>query len=222
VQFPAPFRVSAWWRSVAAGALAIALAGGIGAVFWQQDLRYALPTPPPAGWQPAAIGGAVVLPAALERLRVDRPGRPVLLHFFNPSCPCSRFNVDHVRALAARFRAEVTVVAVLAEGDPASMRAAYQALSLDVPYYVDGDRRLAERLGVYATPQAAILDGTGRVYFVGNYNRTRYCRDRDTEFARLALEAVVAGERPPAVTPAAITAFGCPLPARPSPKGAGL
>jgi peroxiredoxin len=213
--------VSARWRAIAAGALAAVLASAIGVVFWQQDLRYALPTPRPAGWQPATVGAAVVLPAALERLRADRPGRPVLLHFFNPSCPCSRFNVDHVRALASRFRTEVTVVAVLAEGDPASMQSAYRALSLDVPHYVDADRRLAEALGVYATPQAAILDGAGRVYFVGNYNRTRFCRDRETEFARLALEAVVAGARPPAVTPAAITAFGCPLPARQA-RGARL
>ena len=207
-------RVPAWWRSVAAGALGIVLAGSIAWVFWQQDLRYARPTPAPAGWRPAVVGTAVTLPPTLERLRTARPGRPVLLHFFNPSCPCSRFNVDHVRALTARFGAELTVVAVLAEGEPGDMQAAYRALRLNVPYYVDADRRLAGSLGVYATPQAAILDGGGRIYFVGNYNRTRYCRDRETEFARLALEAVVAGARPPVVTPAASIPYGCPLPAR--------
>jgi hypothetical protein len=222
VKIPARFRASARWRSIAAGALAAVLAGTIGAIFWHQDLRYAVPTPTPPGWRRPPIGAAVVLPAQLERLRSRRPGRPDLLHFFNPSCPCSRFNVDHVRALASRFRSDVTVVAVLAEGDPASMAAAYRALQLDVPHYVDADRRLAEGLGVYATPQAAILDGAGRLYFVGNYNRTRFCRDRQTEFARLALEAVVAGAPPPAGAPAAITAFGCPLPARRPVPGARL
>jgi hypothetical protein len=164
----------------------------------------------------------VSLPAELERIRAGHPGQPILLHFFNPSCPCSRFNVDHVRTLTTRFRADVAVVAVLAEGDPTAMRAAYRALALDVPHYVDADRRLAEALGVYATPQAAILDGEGRVYFVGNYNRTRYCRDRQTEFARLALEAIVAGARPPAVLPADAIAYGCPLPPRRAAAGAGL
>ena len=219
---PARSRIPAWWRSVAAGAFAAAVSCAIGWVFWQQDLRYASPTPPPAGWHRPSVGAAVRLPAALERLRASRPGQPLLLHFFNPSCPCSRFNVDHVRALTSRFGAEVTVVAVLAEGEPAVMQAAYRALQLDVPHYIDADRRLAEALGVYATPQAAILDGAGRLYFVGNYNRTRYCREPATEFARLALEAVVAGARPPAITPAAAIAYGCPLPARRSAAGAGL
>lgn len=218
---PAHSRNPAWWRSAAAGVLAGGAAGAIAWMFWQQDLRYARPTPAPAGWRRPAVGTAVPLPAALERLRTDRPGRPMLLHFVNPSCPCSRFNVDHVRALVSRFRDAVTVVAVLADGDPAAMRDAYQGLGLDVPHYVDADRRLAEAVGVYATPQAAILDGAGRVYFVGNYNRTRYCHDRQTEFARLALEAAVAGAPPPAMVPAAALAYGCPLPARRLADGAG-
>jgi hypothetical protein len=188
-------------------------------MFWQQDLRYARPTPVPAGWRRPAVGTPVALPAALERLRAERPGRPILLHFVNPTCPCSRFNVDHVRALVSRFRDDVTIVAVLAEGDAAAMPVAYRTLALDVPHYVDADRRLAEAVGVYATPQAAILDGAARVYFVGNYNKTRYCRDRETEFARMALEAVVAGVRPPAVGPAATIAYGCPLPARQAATG---
>jgi hypothetical protein len=207
---------------VAAGSLAGAVTGVIAWVFWQQDLQYARPTPRPSGLHRPAIGTAVALPPALERLRAERPGRPVLLHFFNPSCPCSRFNVDHVRALASRFGSDVTVVAVLGEGEPATMRAAYRTLGLDVPHYVDPDRRLADALGVYATPQAAILDGAGRLYFVGNYNRTRYCRERDTEFARIALESVVKGARPPAATPASAVAFGCPLPSRPPARGRGV
>jgi hypothetical protein len=202
--------------------LASLVCGVIGWLFWQQDLQYGRATPRPAGWHQPTVGTTVALPPAIERLRASHPGRPLLLHFFNPSCPCSRFNVDHVRALASRFAADVTMVAVLAEGEPQTMRAAYQALRLDAPAYVDADRRLAEALGVYATPQAAILDGDGRLYFVGNYNRARYCRERDTEFARIALEAVVARARPPVLGAAASLAYGCPLPAKASSTGAGL
>lgn len=216
-------RTPARWRSLAAGVLAGVLAGAMAWVFWQQDGQYARPTPRPAGWRRATVGTTVALPPTIERLRAARPGRPLLLHFFNPSCPCSRFNVDHVRALTARFAGDVTTVAVLAEGEPATMRAAYRTLALDLAdYYVDADHRLADALGVYATPQAAILDGAGRLYFVGNYNRTRYCRERETEFARIALESLVAGRRPPAVVPAADVAYGCPLPARRATPGAGL
>jgi hypothetical protein len=211
----------AWSRSVAAGTVAGALLAGIVWVFWQQDLRYSLPTPRPAGWRPPALATRIVLPPAIERLRARRAGQPILLHFFNPSCPCSRFNTGHVRELSTRFRDEVLVVAVLAEGDAATMRAAYSRLALDVPYFVDADRRLADALGVYSTPQAAIVDRDGRLAYVGNYNRTRYCRERDTEFARIALEAVVARRPQPLLAAAATTAYGCPLPARAT-AGAGL
>jgi hypothetical protein len=222
VNSPARSRMPVWGRSVAAAVLASSVSGAIAWVFWWQDLQYARPTPRPAGWHRLAVGAVVQLPPAIERLRASHPGRPVLLHFFNPSCPCSRFNVDHVRALSSRFAAEVTIVAVLAEGEPAAMPAAYRALQLDVPHYVDADRRLADALGVYSTPQAAVLDRDGRLYFLGNYNRSRYCRERDTEFARIALEAAVAGLRAPAMSPAAAVAYGCPLPVRASSRGAGL
>ena len=145
----------------------------------------------------------------------------MLLHFFNPDCPCSRFNVEHISALEQRFGREVLFVAVLAEGDPAAMRRAYRALPLTLPSYVDADHTLADALGVYSTPQAAVLDGTGRLFYQGNYNVTRYCRDRRTEFARLALESVLAGGPPPLVSTAANTAYGCPLPSR-APTRAGL
>jgi hypothetical protein len=210
VHLPANARIPAWWRPTAAGVLAAALLCGIGWAFWQQDLQYALPTPRPADWHRPAVATTVALTADLDRLRATRPGRPLLLHFFNPSCPCSRFNVDHVRALAADFGDEVQIVAVLADGEPETMRAAYRTLGLDVPHVVDADRRLAETLGIYSTPQAAILDAGSRLYYVGNYNRTRYCRDRETEYARIALEALLAGA-PPSASIDGGPAYGCPL-----------
>jgi hypothetical protein len=202
-------------RAAGAAVFALTLLAAIAWVFWQQDLQYSRPTPRPAGWHRPAVGTAIALPRAIEDLRAARRGAPVLLHFFNPACPCSRFNIEHVRALAVRFHQDLVVVAVLSEGDPATMRAAYRALPLGLPSYVDADHRLADAVGVYSTPQAAVLDGAGRLFYQGNYNLTRYCVNRNTEFARLALEAVVAGRPAPRVEPVdAATAYGCPLPPR--------
>jgi hypothetical protein len=200
-------------RSILAGAFAGVMLGAIGWAFWHQDWQYSRPTPRPPDVRRPALASRVALPPPIERLRASRPGQPMLLHFFNPACPCSRFNVDHVRALETRFRSRVLIVAVLGDGEPAAMRAAYDTLALDVPHYVDADRHLARALGVYATPQAAVLDAEGRLYYQGNYNRTRYCRDHETEYARLALDAVLAGEPPHAYPAEAETAYGCPLPA---------
>ena len=118
---------------MAAGVFALTVLGAIGWVFWQQDLQYARPTPRPANWHRPANGAAIALPASIAAIRAAHPGQPLLLHFFNPDCPCSRFNVDHVRDLQARFGRQVTFVAVLAEGEATAMRRAYRALPLDLP-----------------------------------------------------------------------------------------
>lgn len=118
----------------------------------------------------------------------------------------------------------MTFVAVLSQDAPATLIAAYQKLDLAMPYYVD-DGTLAAAVGAYSTPQAAVLDADGHLAYRGNYNVTRYCRDRSTEFARLAIDSVLSGVAAPAFPAAATTAYGCPLrnprPGRRAPLGDG-
>ena len=98
-------------RSMLAGLTTLAILGAIGAIFWYQDIQYSLPTPRPSAWHPVAVGTRIALPPDIEALRARNPGKPLFMHFFNPSCPCSRFNVDHVRQLAAAFGQDVVFVA---------------------------------------------------------------------------------------------------------------
>jgi hypothetical protein len=192
----------------------------IGATFWYQDLQYSRPIPRPADVKAVAVGTRVQLPPAIEALRAARPGKPVHLHFFNPDCPCSRFNLDHVRDLVKAHGDAVLFVAVLREADRAALERAYRKLALHIPFVVD-DGRISGAVGVYSTPHAVILDSAGRLYYEGNYNLTRYCRDRQTQFARIALERVAAGAPAPTFEGAATTAYGCPLPDRRA-KAGGL
>lgn len=201
-------------------ALVLALSAGllavIGVVFWHQDLRYSLPTPRPAAL-PEVMAGATVplgefLPAANP---ATGDARPWFLHFFNPGCPCSRFNLEHLRTLHQRFGDRARFVAVLqGEATPAELLARFRAedglAGMDaVP---DPEGRLAAACGVYSTPQAALLSPAGQLLFRGNYNASRYCADPNTEFARLALEALLAGRPIPALPPEAGVAYGCELP----------
>ena len=84
----------------------------VGYAFWQQDLKYSQPTPKPAFQKEVPFGSEMDLPG------VPRfgDGKPLFLHFFNPSCPCSRFNLDHVRALVRQQKDRVHFVAVLQGG----------------------------------------------------------------------------------------------------------
>lgn len=188
-----------------------ALLLGLSAVsFWVQDWQYSLPTPRPAGLNQPPLNQRVNL-AELGLPITDT--KPVFLHFFNPSCPCSRFGLDHLRWLHSKHKHQIHFIAIL-QGDTANLQQEFQKLGLDMPSIVDQDLRIASATGVYSTPQAVLLDPDSRLYYRGNYNSSRYCTTPETAFARIALEALLANKPPPAFPPTATTAYGCPFPRR--------
>ena len=199
---------------------AACLLAAVGVTFWYQDLRYTLPTPRPAALADVAPGQIVVLPPGLPPAPGDP--RPLFLHFFNPECPCTRFNAEHIRALRTSFGAQARFVAVMQTDE--TRNAADRQKSLEsvaalfgpgLDAVVDDGGAIAAACGVYSTPQAVILTPgpTRSLLFRGNYNSSRYCADPQTEFARLALTAVVSHRPLPAGSRAAMLAYGCELPA---------
>ena len=146
----------------------------------------------------AAIGKTVILPTGVNPAVDD--GRPLFLHFFNPDCPCTRFNAEHVRALRLQFAGKVHFVAVMQifdDQDAARRReglaSAARLLGPEMETCIDDGGKIAAACGVYSTPQAVILTpGPARTLrFRGNYNVSRYCADPRTEFARQDLTAIV-------------------------------
>lgn len=182
------------------------------AVFWAQDWRYSLPTPRPAALVQAAPGTVLALPRQVNELRIAAPGKPVLLHFYNADCPCSKFNLDHVRTLARHHTGRALVIGILQlePGDSRSVEHGVQRLGF--PAIADFDGKIAAACGVYSTPQAVVIAGDGRLLFRGNYNASRFCTSRATEFARLALEAAVNAQTITETPAVATVAYGCPLP----------
>jgi hypothetical protein len=111
----------------------------------------------------------------------------------------------------------VAFAALLQGADARGADDAFAALPRPLPVVHDDDGAIATALGVYATPQAVLFSADGRLYFRGNYNTSRYCVDRRSEYARLALESLRAGNGPPPLPPAATTAYGCALPGEKEP-----
>src|SRR5206468_12735470 len=96
-----------------AGTSAAALIGFSGWTFWREDWRYSLPTPRPAALRQPRPGEVVLDRPELAGIARHLRGRPLLLHFYNPDCPCSRFNVQHLQQLERSYRGRIDFLALL-------------------------------------------------------------------------------------------------------------
>lgn len=181
--------------------------------FWWQEWQYLLPTPVPEHYQPV-FSGDTLSASILKRNRIKNTKKATFLHFFSPYCPCSRFNIAHVRYLVERYGDEVNFYAVVFNDSEYEMPPIDFAEKYDVPIptRTDKDDQIAAACGVYATPQAAIITPDGRLFYRGNYNLSRYCTDRSTNFAEQALGALLDGKNPPDFGKNATRAYGCELP----------
>jgi len=189
----------------------ILLLTGIIGIFWRSEMVYALPTPVPTNYHPVVTGTKISWPSSSAAL-FSAGRKPLLLHFFNPDCPCSRFNVPHFRELVKQFGQKVGFAVVLMtdkEYSPDDIRRRFD-LPGNIP--VVRDSLLAAACGVYSTPQAVVVDTSGQLFYRGNYNRNRYCTDEKSSYARLALESLLHHDLHPIFDPQAIQAYGCKLP----------
>jgi hypothetical protein len=204
----------ALWRPLTATLVVVSLLGFVGYTLWEQDWKWGLPTERPANLRQPPVGGHLDLPQTVAAHWSPAHERPLYLHFFNPDCPCSRFNQDHVRDLIRAHRGQVTIIAVIEpEGGTVSPRAVANAeRDLGVPVLLDADGSLAQLVGVYSSPQAVLVTTGGALYYRGNYNLARYCTDERTEFARIAIEHLLAGVPQYDAPVQARVAYGCPLP----------
>lgn len=179
----------------------------IGGVFWYQEVQYLLPTPVPVGYK-------VIHPEELVRfdtvLIPQQHKKPKLLHFFNPECPCSRFNVKHFQTLSKDYNDQIDFYVIVDSEE--KIESAKKLISSDVTIVVDSNKKLTNACGVYSTPQAAIIQTSNRLYFRGNYNRSRYCTNKESNFVQMALDSLVAGKRPPIFDELATKSYGCSIP----------
>lgn len=178
----------------------------IGGLFWYTDWMYQRPTPIPAGYLATPRGAAI----DLRGLDGERRS-PVLLHFFNPDCPCSRFNIPMFKRLYSQYNGRVNFIIVVLSRQPFNARSIRQRFGLNGVKMI-ADSTLAKACGVYSTPQVVLLDSHHKLYYRGNYNRNRYCTDDRTNYARIALSTLLAHRPYPAFSLWATRSYGCGLP----------
>jgi len=174
-------------------------------LFWQNEIKYTLPTPIPQNFHQIAIGNKVDLKYCLT------DNRPVFIHFFNPDCPCSRFNIPHVSGLIKKYGDRINFkIVVLNKKKNFTIEEIQKKFDAKIPVYFD--KEIAENCGVFSTPQAVIVDPSHNLYYRGNYNKTRYCTNADSNYAQMALESLLKQTKTPSFDALALRAYGCSLP----------
>lgn len=176
------------------------------ALYWHIEGVYRLPTPVPHNYQEVKPGAAIDINHKLP-FKTDKP---VFLHFYNPDCPCSRFNVPHFTSLVKAYGDKINFAIVPVTRKNLTANDILKKFNIAVPVLFD--TTLPAACGVYSTPQAVILDTNRQLYFRGNYNRNRYCTDKKTEYARMAINKLLHNNAAIIFDQFALKAYGCQLP----------
>jgi hypothetical protein len=179
---------------------------GIAALFWHNEWVYNLPTPVPESYKAVASGEYINLSSKLK----SDPEKAIFLHFFNPGCPCSRFNIAHFKSLVKQYDNKINFAIVVMSNKDYTSEEIQNKFDTKVPVLFD--TAIAALCGVYSTPQAVIVDTNYKLYYRGNYNRSRYCADKKTEYARMALDNLLHNDSIIAFDQFALKAYGCQLP----------
>lgn len=177
-------------------------------IFWQHELKYNRPTPVPDHFVDVSVGSSI----DLTQWNINS-GKSTLLHFFNPDCPCSKFNMKEFEALAKKYNKQVNFVVVLQCDDEDEVPAFKSKYDLDLPVIADIEGTISDVCGIYSTPQAVILNAGSHIYFKGNYNKSRFCTHQQTRFVEIALDSLVANKPLPVFVQNELTLpYGCELP----------
>ncbi len=182
----------------------VLLFSGILYIFWYNDWKYSLPTPVPHNYHAVLQGTFIDLKGEIP----NTAHKPVFIHFFNPDCPCSRFNIPHFKSLVKQYGNKIRF-AVVVLNENYTAKQVQDKYDLDIPILFDSS--IAASCGVYSTPQAVLLDAQHHLYYRGNYNKSRYCTDPGSNYAQMAIDTLLSNDPTPVLDANAFKAYGCQL-----------
>ncbi len=185
----------------------VSILSGISYLLWQEDWKYSLPTPVPEKYHVIKPGDFINITGKIK----SESNKPVFLHFFNPDCPCSRFNVPHFKSLVKKYGDRIAfAIVAMSPRQNYTVKNIQDKFDLNIPVFFD--RSIADSCGVYSTPQAVILDAKHRLYYRGNYNKSRFCEDKKSNYAQMAIDSLLNDRRDLIMDVAALKSYGCSLP----------
>jgi len=179
----------------------------IGYLLWENELQYITPTELPNEYVKVKVMDKVNLEEAFG----DSNGKPFFIHYYNPYCPCSKFNYAYYKSLTDKYENDFNLFLVIREMDRDVIDELKENIQTQVTLIIDKGGEIAKQTGVYSTPQAVLLTTDYTLYYRGNYSRTRYCTTKSYNYAEMAIDSLLAGKKAPDFGDFAITSYGCSL-----------
>ncbi|MBC8112522.1 MAG: hypothetical protein H7Y04_15835 [Verrucomicrobia bacterium] len=106
----------------------------------------------------------------------------------------------------------VDFYAVIPEGS--DQEKATRLLKNKIHLLVDENQMYSKACGVYASPQAVLLNKKHQIFYKGNYNKARYCTKKESNYAEIAITLLLSDAKTPDFGEEATTAYGCLLPGK--------
>ncbi len=138
-------------------------------------------------------------------------GDITVVTFIATQCPVSNAYNERIKALYNDYTPKgVHFVFVNANRtEPATEVSEHAAKhGFPFPVYKDDNNTVADRFGASVTPEAYVIDRTGKVVYHGSIDDSQEIRRVKTERLRTALDAVLAGRPVPQTE---TKAFGCTI-----------
>ncbi len=135
----------------------------------------------------------------------------LVLVFTCNHCPVAVAYQDRLIQLQQDYQAKgVQVVAVNVNNIPADrlepMKVRAKEKKFNFPYLYDSSQRMGRDYGAVKTPHVFVLDRNRKVAYIGAIDDSMRPRNVKTRYLRDALDALLAGEKPPKTE---TTAVGC-------------
>ena len=159
--------------------------GAIATLFWYQEVQYLLPTELPSDFEEVEVGSTIDVDFLGEN-------EASLLHFYNPNCPCSKFNYSNFESIQRAYQYDINSYLIV-QGSLNGLNTKFRSSlrEMKVKVITDHDKEIAKKCGVYSTPQIALVDQNHNLYYKGNYNQSRYCTNPQTNYAKIAIERLL-------------------------------
>jgi hypothetical protein len=156
---------------------------GVVFAFWWFELRWYQQVT--FEYHDAVFDSRTMMPDATMGASIKPDAVAKVIHYFDPECPCTRFNTEHVLELMERYQASGVKFEVRVP-NTAGLEKALKIFSAPV--------QIVEYAAApVASPAALVLDSAGLVHYIGPYSPGAVCSTRSGDFVSIVLDDLLEG-----------------------------